>query len=134
MIENKRRCFLVTAMCGHVGKRKYIPVNFAVYAENASDAAQLVKTFSRVKKHRKDAILSCVEITVDQYLIQKDINRRDPYLNAKCHADASLDDSIYERICSIEGKRRKEKRPFSMKYRAWKAEGRRIFKLYYEGD
>ena len=125
-----KKYYLVTAMCGHVGKRKYVPINFAVRAENASEAAQLVKTFPRVKRHRKDAILECVEITREQYLIQKNINRRDPYLNAKCHAGVEMEEDFMKRVQSIKRKKKKERRPLSMKYRAWKAEGKYLAKAH----
>ena len=129
MKENKRiKYFLVTAKCGHVGKLKYVPVNFAVYAPSASEAAQLVKAFPRVKKHRKDSIINCAEITREQYLIQKDINRRDPYLKANCHSDVDMNEKFMDAIEQIERRERKEKRPLSMKYRAWKAEGRYLCK------
>lgn len=131
MKENPgRKYFLVTAMCGHVGKLKYVPINFAVRAENASEAAQLTKTFPRVKRHRKDAILQCAEITREQYLVQRNINRRDAYLNAKCHADVEANDTFFSSVRRIEKRSGKEKRPLSMKYRAWKAEGRYLAKAY----
>ena len=129
-----KRYFLVTAMCGHVGKLRYVPVNFAVRAGNASEAAQLTKTFPRVKKHRKDAILECVEITHEQYLIQRNVNRQNAYLNAKCKADAGADEAFIESIERIERKGRKGKRPLSMKYRAWKAEGRYLARAHCGGE
>ncbi len=135
MKENlSQKFFLVTAMCGHVGKLKYVPVNFAVYANSASEASQLVKTFPRVKKQRKDAILQCIEITEKQYLIQKNVNRRDPYLNAKCHADVLADESFLDKVELIERKGIKERRPLSMKYRAWKAEGRYLARAHCGGE
>ena len=135
MKENpSKKYFLVTAMCGHVGKLKYIPKNFAVFASNAPEASQLVKTFPRVKRHRKNAILECVEITYEQYLVQRDINRRDPYLNAKRHADIEEDEAFIESVQRIERRERKEKRPLSMKYRAWKAEGRYLARAHCGGE
>lgn len=123
-MEEKKKYFLVTAMCGHVGKMRYVPKNFAVKANSASEAAQLAKTFPRVKRHRKDAILSCVEITHEQYLTQRAINRQDRYLNAKCDADLVWDEEFCESVKTIHRKHRKEKRPLSMKYREWKVYGR----------
>lgn len=129
-----KKYFLVTAMCGHVGRLHYVPKNFAVFANSASEAAQRVKTFSRIKKQRKDAILECVEITYEQFLVQRDINRRDPYLHAKCHADVEKDEAFIASVRRIVGTDRKEKRPLSMKYRAWKAEGRYLTKAYVGDD
>ena len=129
-----KKYFLVTAMCGHVGRLSYIPKNFAVRAYTASEASQLVKKFPRLKKQRKDVILNCIEINRKQYLIQRDINRRDPYLNAKCHADVEEDEYFLDSIQHIKRKERKEKRPLSMKYRAWKAEGRYLARAHCGGE
>ena len=45
--------FKVVAKCGHVGKRNYIPVAFAVKAESKSKASQKVKTFPNGIKYQK---------------------------------------------------------------------------------
>ena len=130
--STSKKCFLVTAMCGHVGRKKYIPKNFAVIASDAKEASQLVKVFPRVKKHRKDAILNCSEITYEQYLVQRDTNRRDPYLNAKCHADVDMDENFVGTIQAVPERRRKEIKPLSMKYREWKAIGRSLARCHIE--
>lgn len=129
-----KKYYLVTAMCGHVGKLHYVPKNFPVHAKSASEAAQLVKKFPRVKKGRKDAILKCVEITYEQFLAQRDANRRDSYLNAKCHADVVEDEDFIESVQCIERRERKQKRPLSMKYRAWKAQGRYLARAHCGGE
>ena len=121
---NQKKYFQVTAKCGHIGRLKYIPINFAVCAENAREAAQFVKRFPRVKKQCKDAILACVEITHEEYMALLDANRRDTYLRAKCHRQVVADEDFIARIQTTEGHARKERRPLSMKYRKWKYEGR----------
>ena len=120
---NQKKYFQVTAKCGHVGKGRYVPINFAVYAENAHEASQRALTFPRVKRNRKDAIIDCVEITHEEYMVLLDANRRDPYLKAKCHRQIAAEE-IESRTESIVIRGRKEKRPLSMKYRKWKHEGR----------
>lgn len=134
--ESTAKYFLVTAMCGHVGKLRYIPKNFAVLAGSASEASQLVKTrFPRIKRHKKNAILQCVEITYEQFLIQRDINRKDPYLNAHRHADIEKDEAFLNSIIYLEPRRkRKEERPLSLKYREWKAKGRYLACSDFEGE
>ena len=76
--------FKVVAKCGHVGKRKYIPVAFAIKAESKSEASQKVKTYPRVKKQLTDSIISCEEINKKSYKELKLINSKDPYLKCKC--------------------------------------------------
>lgn len=76
--------YKVVAKCGHVGKNKYIPVVFAVRAICGEDAAKIVRCFPRVKHHKKDAILSCLEIDKYEYEIIKENNKNDEYL--KCHS------------------------------------------------
>ena len=125
MTQNQEtKFFQVTAKCGHVGRLNYIPINFAIYAKSASEAAQFAKRLPRVKKQLKDAIIACVEISEDEYHALLDSNRRNPYLNAKCRREACQDESLYESVVRTEGKRRKEEKPLSMKYRYWKHVGR----------
>ena len=76
--------FMVIAKCGHVGKKNYIPVKFAVIAESGKEAAKKVRQFPRVKHDHKDAILDVRCITLEEFLEIKEINDNDPYL--KCHS------------------------------------------------
>ena len=83
MIETKKY-YEVIAKCGHVGRKKYIPVKFAVVAESGKEAAKKVRQFPRVKHNHKDAILNVRCITVEEFLEIKESNANDPYL--KCHS------------------------------------------------
>lgn len=76
--------FKVVTKAGHVGKRHYVPVAFAVEAETGKDAAKLARFFPRVKHNHKDAILSCKEISYEDFLELSEINSNDDYL--KCHS------------------------------------------------
>ena len=76
--------FMVIAKCGHVGRKNYIPIKFAVVAESGKEAAKKVRQFSRVKHDHKDAILDVRCITLEEFLEIKEINDKDPYL--KCHS------------------------------------------------
>ena len=76
--------FMVIAKCGHVGRKNYIPVKFAVVAESGKEAAKKVRQFSRVKHDHKDAILDVRCITLEEFLEIIEINGNDPYL--KCHS------------------------------------------------
>ena len=41
--------YLVSCKCGHVGRDKYIPINFAVIAENGEEAAYCLSQYWDVK-------------------------------------------------------------------------------------
>lgn len=79
-----KKYFMVIAKCGHVGRKNYIPVKFAVVAESGKEAAKKVRQFPRVKHDHKNAILDVRCITLEEFLEIKDINDNDPYL--KCHS------------------------------------------------
>ena len=81
-MENKY--YTVIAKCGHVGRKNYSPVKFAVVAESGKEAAKKVRQFPRVKHDHKDAILDVRCITLEECLEIKEINENDPYL--KCHS------------------------------------------------
>lgn len=77
------RYFKVVTKCGHVGRKHYVPVAFAVQAESGKEAARIARFLPRVKHNHRDAILDCVEITYDDFLELNRINSEDGYL--KCH-------------------------------------------------
>ena len=83
MMETKKY-YEVIAKCGHVGRKNYIPVKFAVVAESGKEAAKKVRQFPRVKHNHKDAILNVRCITLEEFLEIKESNDNDPYL--KCHS------------------------------------------------
>ena len=76
-----KKYFEVQAMCGHVGKGKYIPISFPGIAINGKEAAEKVRSYPRVKHHHKKAILNVCEISFDSYLKLKDANNLDAYLH-----------------------------------------------------
>jgi hypothetical protein len=83
--------FKVTCKCGHTGtRRKYIPITFPVYAENACEAAAYARYKPRCKHHQKDCILEVKECTYDEYLDLIKLNRENPYLHCHCIQDQQL--------------------------------------------
>lgn len=84
MQNQNKKFFKAVCKCGHVGKQHYVPVQFAVCAESAKEAAKQARNFPRVKHDHKDAILKVIEISLDQFNELKEINNNDPYL--KCHS------------------------------------------------
>ena len=83
MMETKKY-YEVIAKCGHVGRKNYIPLKFAVVAESGKEAAKKVRQFPRVKHNHKDAILNVRCITLEEFLEIKERNNNDSYL--KCHS------------------------------------------------
>ena len=60
--------YLVIAKCGHVGKGKYVEVEFPVYAVDKHSASQMCLKLGKVKKHLKNAISNIYEISYEEYL------------------------------------------------------------------
>ena len=104
------RYFIVTAKCGHVGKGKYIDVQFPIIAENASDAARIILKRTKVKKHLKNAITSVIEVRESAYFDFIYENPYESYLSAHSSREFNLDD--YE-IKKLETCNRHKKQEFS---------------------
>ena len=104
------RYFIVDAICGHVGRNNGIVKSFPVAAENAKHAAAVTRKFPRVKHDYKYAIQNVREVTKEEYLKQKEINKEDPYLlsKSKYEQNLSCDNlSIFPMDEIIERKRKK---------------------------
>lgn len=82
---NSKRYFSVECKCGHAGKMYYIPIKFAIEANNGKEAAEKGRWIPRVKHHQKYCILSVKELTEEEYYLLLSENRNDPFLN--CHSD-----------------------------------------------
>jgi len=66
---------------GHVGKGKYYEMVRYLKVNKINDAFELSKTMPRVKKNRRGlGLISCCEITCEQYFAGKALEARDPYL------------------------------------------------------
>ena len=59
--------YMVIAKCGHVGRKNYIPVKFAVVAESGKEAAKKVRQFPRVKHDHKDAISIVKDVKINPH-------------------------------------------------------------------
>jgi len=128
MKESTIRFYKVTAMCGHVGKRHYVPVNLAVIASSGKEAARRTRSFPRVKHNKKDAILQCSEVSEEEYRKIRAINDSDPYLNARSRYDIEGDESILSRVLPYENRDYEDEEPLSESYRRYKREGRYLLK------
>lgn len=82
MKEDTYRYYKIICKCGHLGRKKYIPIAFPVKAFSGKQAAAIARNIPRVKHQHKDAILSVKEISFQEYNDLIIINNNDPYL--KC--------------------------------------------------
>lgn len=94
--------YIVTTKCGHVGKNKYIVIDFPVLAENGKDAARKAREIPRVKHHHKDAILNVKEVTLEDYNKSIEMNHNDDYLKCSNRQEQNLIENIGERIINCE--------------------------------
>ena len=117
----KSKFYKVTCKCGHVGKKWFIRISFPVNAESGKEAAQIARSIPRVKHDNKDAILGCVEIDYEEYLLLQVINSNDPYL--KCSnkqeqekiAELSLRMEPEPRYMTVERKNKRQNIEFKLK-------------------
>ena len=102
--------YIVTTKCGHVGKNKYIVVDFPVLAENGKDAARKAREIPRVKHHHKDAILNVREVSLEEYNQYEEKKNNDDYLKCSSRQEQNMIKNISERIIyECESKVKKEK-------------------------
>ncbi len=93
-----KRYFKVNAKCGHVGRRKFINIDFTVVASNAKEAAAKTRMFGRVKHHYKDAINSVEEISLEEFVELANALNNDPYIACDNIQDQRRIENIYDRI------------------------------------
>lgn len=74
--------YIVKAKCGHVGRNKYIIIDFPIKASTKKEAASIARQLPRVKHHHKDAILEITEIDYDSYISMKRELRKSPYMRS----------------------------------------------------
>jgi len=98
-----RKYFAVTAKCGHVGKRNYIPITYAIVANSKKEAAQIARYLPRVKHDYKDAIIEVEEIDRIKYSEINMSNNNDAYLSCKSIQEQRLlCPDLNERVCFYE--------------------------------
>lgn len=70
----------VECKCGHVGRKNYIVIGFAIIAENGKEAASIARNIPRVKHDHKDAILNVRKINDEEFDEICERNDNDLYL------------------------------------------------------
>ena len=64
--------YIVTAACGHVGRGRYIPIDFPIIANDPKEASRICRNIPRVKHGNKKAIMnmnSSVEVTASIHIL-----------------------------------------------------------------
>lgn len=86
-----KKYFIVIAKCGHVGKGKYIEVEFPTISSSKVAAAKSVLQAGKVKKQLKNAISAVYEVDKEEYLEVKDRFENDLYIHSHYKKEVSLD-------------------------------------------
>lgn len=98
MKEESEKYFMVIAKCGHVGRKHYIPIKFAIISNSAKEAAKSVRYFPRVKHNHKDAILYTKQISYEEYLEIMENNHKDPYLQCRSRHEQNQKVDLKDRL------------------------------------
>lgn len=122
----KNRYFEVEAKCGHVRRKNYILIKFAVVAQNAKEAASKARSYKRVKHHHSDAIRNVKEISFEEFIKLKAENDADPYLHCKNIQEQRKIPNFESRIIAEVPKPDPKKRDSSFRHNKQKAEERDI--------
>ena len=81
--KKAQKHYAVCCKCGHVKPNRYVAITFGIKASSRKEASRIARGIARVKHHKKSAIISCKEISRDEYLAIIKNNRNDPYLKCK---------------------------------------------------
>ena len=65
--KNGKKYYAVCCKCGHVRPTRYVEITFAIIADNGKEAAERARRIARVKHNKKYAILSCKEISKEEF-------------------------------------------------------------------
>lgn len=85
--RNEKMFYEVKACCGHVGRGHYIVKSFYLWAENAKEAASIVRWKPRVKHNWKYAIEEVKNVSLLDYIAGFVRMELDPYFRTKNSSD-----------------------------------------------
>jgi hypothetical protein len=88
--KDNRNYYIASAMCGHVGNNRCVVIEFPTRAHSSEEATEKVRNFGRVKKHRKDCILSVRKVGKREFYAAVKVNSTDEYLkgDSECGAES----------------------------------------------
>lgn len=116
--------YKVVCRCGHVGRKKYVPIAFAIRAMSKGMAMEIAINKSRVKHHSLNDVISVIEIDYDEYKELVEINRNDPYL--QCRNSKDIKNCIGLKNINRSTKRIGNSSIFSSDFLKWKKEDRYV--------
>jgi hypothetical protein len=93
-MENKKRYFLVSCKCGHVGRRNFIRLVFPIRAWDAREAAAIGRHRPGVKHDHPDAILEVHEVERMEFHTAIISLKNDVYWQCARHYQGSLVDRL----------------------------------------
>ncbi len=96
--KNRQKYYAVCCKCGHVRPNRYVLITFPVKANNGREAAKIARGIARVKHNKKNAIVSCKEISYEEYQRLIENNKNDPYLGCKNVQDQRKIEGFESRI------------------------------------
>ncbi len=130
-----KKYFIVTAKCGHVGKDKYILIDFPVIAEDGREAAKIARNIPRVKHHHKDAIRNVKEVSYENFVLLCKFNKNDDYLNCSSNQEQlMIYDEIESRLFYEEEKEVKKKESDSKWFHKIKVRNYKKYMINYGGS
>ncbi len=91
--DGKYKYFALVVQGGHVGNGYYMPICFAITAQDMQTAIDIARNSPRVKRSSKYAILSVCEISLPEYKLILYNNEHDPYLCSN-----TIDQDSYEAV------------------------------------
>lgn len=103
-----KKYYSIQVKCGHVGKKFYVPMTFAIIAESAKEAARIAREMPRVKHDHKDAIQSVLEISREEYIALRQQNDADPYLHCRNVQEQRMIETIYDRLVEEDQEEREQ--------------------------
>ena len=119
--KNCKKYYAVCCKCGHVRPNRYVEITFAIRANSGKEAAEIARRIARVKHNKKTAIISCKEITKEEYDTLNETNRNDPYLKCKNVQEQRLIEDFESRIINepeiVVYKKSKEERKDLIEYK-----------------
>jgi len=96
--DDGRYMYAVKTKCGHVGRHRYMEIEFPIIAETKKEAAKIARGLPRVKHDHKFAILSVEQIDRIRYDELKENNSLDLYLKIKSkYQQKAIEDEINKR-------------------------------------
>lgn len=81
--EEVKYIYVVKCKCEHVGRHRYMPIEFAAISQSKKEASKIARDIPRVKYHHKDVILGVRQLSEREYQKLIEENNNSSYLKIK---------------------------------------------------